>query len=245
MSENPIEKSPQLFARLGGALYLIIIALGLYGEMFIRDRVIASGDAAVTAANLRAMESLWRLGLAAEFFLVTCSIVLAVILFALLRPVNQYVALLAFSFNLVSLAVEAANDLNLLAALFPLGNASYLKALQSEQLNAMTSLSLKLFGYGFGMALIFFAGACVAYGYLIFKSGYMAKLVGVLMVIAGAGYFLNGFTMLLAPATADRTSLAFLIPSFIGELSFCLWLLFKGVRLAQWMALVNPKSKGQ
>ncbi len=57
MSENPIEKSPQLFARLGGALYLIIIALGLYGELFIRDRVITSGDAAVTAANLRAMES--------------------------------------------------------------------------------------------------------------------------------------------------------------------------------------------
>lgn len=83
------------------------------------------------------MESLWRLGLAAEFFLVTCSIVLAVILFALLRPVNQYMALLAFSFNLVSLAVEAANDLNLLAALFPLGNVSYLKALQSEQISSV------------------------------------------------------------------------------------------------------------
>lgn len=242
MSENPIEKAPQRFARIGGVLYLIIIALGLYGEMFIRERVIISGDAAATAENLRAMEPLWRLGLAGEFFLLMCSIVLAVILFALLRPVNKYAALLAFSFNLVSLAVEAANDLNLLAALFPMGNASYLKALQPEQLNAMTSLSLKLFGYGFGMALIFFAGACVAYGYLIFKSGYMAKLVGVLMAIAGAGYFLNGFMMLLAPAVANRISFAFLIPSFIGELSFCLWLLFKGVRVEQWTALVGNKT---
>lgn len=242
MSENPIEKAPQRFARIGGVLYLIIIALGLYGEMFIRERVIISGDAAATAANLRATEPLWRLGLAGEFFLLTCSIVLAVILFALLRPVNKYVALSAFSFNLVSLAVEAANDLNLLAALFPLGNASYLKALQPEQLNAMTSLSLKLFGYGFGMALIFFAGACVTYGYLIFKSGYMAKLAGVLMTAAGAGYFLNGFMMLLAPAVANRISFAFLIPSFIGELSFCLWLLFKGVRVEQWTALVGNKT---
>lgn len=73
----------------------------------------------------------------------------------------------------------------------------------------------------------------------------MAKLVGVLMAIAGAGYLLNGFTLLMAPAVAERTSRAFLMPSFVGEFSFCLWLLLKVLRLEQWMAMVSPTSNDQ
>src|SRR5439155_20085885 len=134
MTTRTIEQSPQLYARIGGVLYLIIIVVGLFGEAFVRDRIIVSGDATATAANIRSMESLWRFGIAAEFFLLICAVGLTLIFYVLLRPVSRELALLAAFFNLVSIAVEAASDLNLAAALFPLGNAGYLKAFAPEQL---------------------------------------------------------------------------------------------------------------
>src|SRR5689334_7249720 len=113
--------SPQTYARIGGVLYLIIIVVGLFGEAFVRNRLIVPGDAAATADNIRSMESLWRLHIAAELFLLICAIVLLLILFVLLKPVSRELALLAAFFNLVSIGVEATTTLYLVLALFPLG----------------------------------------------------------------------------------------------------------------------------
>ena len=234
MKEHRVEASPQVLSRIGGVLYLIIIVVGLFGEAFVRDRIIVSGNATATAANIRSMESLWRFGIAAEFFLLICAVALTLIFFVLLRPVSRDLALLATFFNLVSVAVEAANDLNLLAALFPLGNAGYLKVFAPEQLYAMASLSLKSFSYGFGVALIFFGFVCLVMGYLIFRSGYLPKAIGVLMQIAGLSSLINSFALGLAPAVANRLFPAILVPAFIGEASLCLWLLVKGVNVEKW-----------
>ena len=234
MTDRTIETSPQLYARIGGALYLIIIVLGIFEEAFVRDRVIVSGNAAATAANLRSMESLWRSGIASEFFLLICALVLLLILFVLLRPVSKNLALLAVFFNLVSLAVEAATTLNLVAALFPLGDAAYLKAFAPEQLYAMAMLAIRSHSYGFGVALIFFGCFCLIIGHLIFRSGYLPKAIGVLMQIAGLSYLTDSFTLLLAPNFASRIFPAILIPAFVGETSFCLWLLIKGVNVQRW-----------
>jgi hypothetical protein len=225
---------PQVLARVGGALYLTIIVIGLFGEVFVRDKLVVSGDAVATAANIRLHESLWRFHIVTELFLLICAVVLLWILYLLLRPVNKDLALLAVFINLVSISIEAVAALALVATLFPLGNTAYLKVFAPEQLFAMATLSARLHGYGFGVSLIFFGSFCIVVGYLIFKSDYLPKTIGVLMQIAGLCYLINSVALLLSPALANRLFPAILIPSFIGEASLCLWLLVKGVDVEKW-----------
>ena len=234
MAGHDAEASPQVLSRIGGLLYLIIIILGIFCEVAVRDSLIVSGDAAATAANIVAQEWFWRFGIAAELFMLMCAVVLTLIFYVLLRPVSRDLALLAAFFNLVSIAIEAMNLLQLLGALFPLGKAGYLGAFDPAQLHALTSLSLKLHAYGFGVSLIFFGCVCLVMGYLIFRSGYLPKTIGVLMQIAGLSYLINSFALLLAPTFASRMFPAILLPAFVGEASFCLWLLVKGVNVEKW-----------
>ena len=234
MTDPPFNMSPGTYARIGGVLYLIIIALGLFGETFIRDRLIVSGDPTATAANIASMEPLWRFGIAAEFLLLLCAVTLTWIFYVLLRPVSADLALLAVFFNLVSMTLEAVIQLNFVAALFPLGKAAYLKVFTLEQLSVMTQLSARLYSYGFGFSLIFFAGYCLVMGYLIFRSGYLPRALGVLLQIAGLCYLTNSFALLLAPNFESRVFPAILAPAFIGELSLALWLSLKGVDVAKW-----------
>src|SRR6266849_2228766 len=204
MTDRTVETSPQLYARIGGVLYLIIIVVGLFDEAFVRNRIIVLGDATATAANIRSLAWLWCFGIAAEFFLLICAGALTLIFFVLLRPVSRDLALLAVFVNLVSLAVEAAVQLYLLGALFPLGKAEYLRAFQPEQLYALASLSVKAHSYGFGVALIFFGCVCLILGYLIFRSGFLPKAIGVLMQIAGLSYLTDSVALRLAPIFANR-----------------------------------------
>lgn len=228
--------SPKLLARIGGALYLIIIAIGMFGEAVARGQVIVTGNAAATAANLKSLQPLWRFGMAAEFLLLICAVVLTLVLFVLLRPVSRNLALLAVFFNLVTIAVEAANDLHLIRALLPLGDAAYLRAFSPEQLQAMAMMEVRAFRYGFGCALLFFGCECILVGVLIWRSRFLPKAIGVLMQLAGGAYLVNSFALLLAPAVAGRLYPLILIPPFIGETSLCLWLLIKGVDPERWHA---------
>jgi hypothetical protein len=228
------EASPQTLARIGGVLYLLIIVTGLFGEMFVRGKLVVSGDATATAANVAASQVLWRIGVAGDLIMHVADVPLMLIFYVLLRPVSKTFALLGVLFNLVQTAVLVAYKLNLLVALFLLGDADYLKALEPRQLHALTYLFIKADGYGFGIGLIFFGCACLVFGYLIQKSGYLPRTIGVLMQIAGVCYLTNSFALLLAPTVAHAIFPAILIPAFIGELSFCLWLLVKGVDVSQW-----------
>jgi Domain of unknown function (DUF4386) len=226
-------------ARIGGVLYLTIIVLGGLGEAVIRGRVVVPGNATATAANLRSMEWLWRLGIAGEVVLLMCATVLALILYVLLRPVNRDLALLVVFFNLVCIAIEGVAAVSLAAALLPLANAAYLTAFTQEQLNIMAQLSVRSHSAGFGIALIFFGVECVLLGYLIVRSGYMPRVIGGLMLIAGACYVVNSFALLLSPPLSSRLFPAILIPSLIAELSLALWLLVKGVRADEWDQCVH------
>ena len=240
--DRPVNVSPRVLAGTGGVLYLIIILLGIVGEAFIRDRIIVPGDATSTAGNLRSMESLWRFGIASELFLLMCSVVLALILYVLLRPVGRDLALLAAFFNLVSLSIEGAYSLQLIEVLFPQGNAPYLKAFTPEQLHAMASLSARSHVYGFGIALSFFGCFCLVAGQLIFRSGYLPRVVGVLMQIAGVAYLTNTFALILNPSFADRIFPVVAALGFVGEASLCLRLLLKGVNVQRWNEAVTRSS---
>jgi Domain of unknown function (DUF4386) len=234
MANLKVETSPQVYARIGGVTYLIIIVAGAFGEMFIRNTIIVSGDAAATASNIAASPLLWRIGIAGDLVMHLCDAVLTMVYYILLRPVNKNLALLSVLFGLIQTAVLVANKLNLLMPLFLLGNENYLTSFDPHQLQALAYLSVKAHGYGFGIGLIFFGVECLIDGYLIFKSGYLPGILGILIQIAGLCYLTNSFAMILAPAFANLIFPIILVPAFIGELSICLWLLVKGVNVAKW-----------
>ena len=212
----------------------MIIVLGAFAEGFVTSKLIVSGDPAATAHNLLASPGLWRLGVAADFIVVLCAVPLLWIEYLLLRPVNRQLVLLAVFFNLVSLAVESISKLFLLVVMPTLANADYLGAFEPQQLQTLATLALKSHDVAFNIALIFFGFTCLVNGYLIFKSGYFPKLIGVLMQIAGACYLIACFAALFAPTFADLIVPAILLPPLIGESSFCLWLLVKGVNITKW-----------
>lgn len=239
MSNQSVENSPQRYARTGGALYLAIIVLGAFAEGFVANTLIVSGDAAKTAQNILASEELWRLGVAGDLIVVLCAVPLLWIEYLLLRPVSKPLVLLAVLSNLVSLAVEAISKLFLLLVMPTLSNADYLRAFEPQQLQVLANLALRSHDIAFNIALIFFGLTCLVNGYLIFRSGYLPKLVGVLMQLAGLSYLIACFAALFAPALADLLSPAILLPPLIGESSFCLWLLVKGVNVAKWKQRVS------
>jgi hypothetical protein len=228
-------RNPQVYARIGGVLYLMIIVLGLFAEGFVSNKLIVSGDAIATAHNIMASQSLWSIGAAANLIVPLCAVPLLLVEYVLLRPVSKHLVLLAVFFNLVSLAVEAVSKLFLLAVLPALGNAGYLKAFEPGQQQALAYLALHSHDVGFDIALIFFGFTCIINGYLIFRSRYLPKFVGILMQIAGACYLTSCFAALFAPTFYDLIVPAILIPPFIGESSFCLWLLIKGVDVPKWI----------
>jgi hypothetical protein len=235
MPPRSVETSPQLYARIGGALYLALIGLGIYLQI-VMGRVIVSGDATATAANLVAMESQWRLAVAAELLALACVTALAMIYFVLLRPVNRELNLLATFLRIVGIAVEVMATLSLATALFPLDSAAYLAAFTPDQRHAMAYLAIKAHGHGYGIALLFFGFTFLFHGRLIFRSRYLPKVLGLLIQIAGAAYLINSFALFLSPGFQSRIFPVILAPAFVAELSLCFWLLVKGVNLEQWQA---------
>jgi hypothetical protein len=147
--------------------------------------------------------------------------------------VSKDLSLLAAFFNLVQTAILGANKLNLVTVLLLLKGADY-KVFEAHRLQALASLSLALHEYGFGIGLIFFGVRCLVVGYLISRSGYFPKSLGVLQAIAGLCYLINSFALLLAPALANKMFPAILFPAFIGELAMGVWLLVKGVNVPKW-----------
>lgn len=234
-----MKKSINTTARIGGIFYLILILAGMFAVLIVRDKLVVSGNAVATYNNIMGAQSLWRSGIVADLIMHVLDIPIMLIIYILLKPVNKNIALLALLFNLIQTAVLVANKLNLIAALLPLESANYLKDIDPNQLQAQVYLSIKLHDIGFGVGLIFFGFTCLANGYLIFRSGYLPKALGVLMQIAGACYLANNFTLLLSPKTAAGLFPAIMIPCLVAELSFCLWLICKGVNTAKWKEKEN------
>ena len=235
-----IEFAPRRYARVGGALYLALIVLGGVAEA-LRDSLISSDrvkNAAVTVANISAHETLWRAAMMAEFLALVCVTALTMIYYVLFKPVNREITLLATFLRLIATAIQGAALLNLIAAL---GNAASEAAFSPAQRAALTSLALRSHAYGYGVALLFFGFTFLPHAYLIVRSGFLPKTLGILIGVAGVCYLTNSFALFLAPAVEDRIFPAILLPSFIGELSLCLWLLVKGVDEDKWRS-VNARA---
>jgi uncharacterized protein DUF4386 len=233
MATSTIKTSPHIYARIGGILYLLIIVGGILLPILVSVRLVAPGSAVSTAQNIVASPSLWRIGITGDIVIHVLDLPLMVVLYVLLKPINKSLAFLAVFFNLIQTAVLVANTLNLVMPMLLLGNGNYLKVFESDQLYALAYLFVEAYDYGTLIGLIFFGFACLVYGYLLFKSGYFPKPLGVLMTIAGLSYLANSLTHILVPAYAEKIGMV-LVLALIGELSFCLWLLMKGVNVPEW-----------
>ena len=223
----------QTYARIAGVLILLSFLAGGFGEAYVPSRLIVSGDATATAENFKALDLLFRMGFAGYLVEAVCDIALTLILYLLLRPVRKDLALLAAFFGLVGTAVFAAAELFYLAPSLILGGAGYLKTFSPDQLNTLALLSLKLFAFGGAMFTVFYGVAWVLRGYLIFRSGYLPRFLGVLMTLAGLAFVARNFLLVLAPAYASGSLLLLMLP---GALALAVWLLVRGVDVPKWEA---------
>ncbi len=230
----PVKLRIQSLARLAGLLYLVVIVIGVLGEGLVRGTLVVSRDPEATARNIRAAEGLWRLGVAGQDLLLVCALGMTFAWYLLLRPVNGRLALLAVFFALTSLAVESVSALHLHAVLTPLSDAAYLKAVAPQLLHLMAYQSVVAHAQAFGLALIFFGVECIVVGHLVRESGYFPRAIGTAMQVAGACYLVNSFSMILSPALQDLLFPFILLPPFLAESAFCLYLLARGVDLPAW-----------
>jgi hypothetical protein len=221
----------QKYARFAGLLFLISIVGGWLGELYIPSRLMVAGDATQTAANIRESAGLLRIGFATYLIEAICDISLAWVLYVLLKPVEKNLALLAAFFGLVSTATFAGMEHFYFASLYPQSGAEYLKAFTPAQLDSLSLLMLKLYGGGLFMA--FYGLATGIRGYLIYRSKFLPAWLGGVMMLAGVGFILKNFTLVLVPAWSSDF---LLLPTFVTAVSMALWLLIKGVDVAKWEA---------
>ena len=216
---------PRRLARFAGVLYLAIIALGLSGELAVRGVLIVPGDAAATAAAIRADPGLFRLGIAADALMAVCDVGLAVLLFVLLRPAGPVLALAAMVFRLVQAAVIAANLLSLHWALTIL--------LDGLGPDALAAGMLGLHAVGYDVGLIFFGVNSLLVGVLLVRAEWFPAWLGIGIGAAGLVYLAGSTLRLLAPGWVEAFAPAYLV-CIVAELAFALWLLLRGIDRARW-----------
>jgi hypothetical protein len=222
---NSIKKT----ARMAGLFYLIFILLSTFTDAVGRSKIIIFGDAAATARNILASEALFRIGFMSDLLSAVFFLLAAWALYALLKPVDQNLALLFLLLNLGGVAVQSINLLNLFAAGLVLTGADYLKAFQPDQLQGLAMFLLTLHKNGFMIAQVFYGAWLFPLGYLIYKSGFLPKILGIVLLADCVCWLAYFFQFFLFPAFTLITYLSFPV-GFIAEFSLTLWLLIKGVK---------------
>lgn len=231
--------SIQTYARIGGALFLVSLVAGGFGEGVAPGQLIATGDAAATARHILNSDALFRVGFACYLVEALCDVALTVVFYVLLRPVSLIVTLGVVLFRLMATATFAFGELFYFAPSLIVGNDTYLKSFSPDQLNALTLLSLNLYGVGGVISLVFYGMASIGIGYLMFRSGYFPRILGVLWAIGGAGFVLRTFADVLVP---NIPSVILQAPQILVILIFATWLLVKGVNAAMWEARAQAQA---
>jgi hypothetical protein len=225
--------NPNKTARVVGFLYLLMAPFGVFGMLYVPSILIVPGDAAITANNIMASESLFRSAIVSTLMVQIINIFMVLILYKLLKPVNKNHALLMVIFILIGAPIAMLNELNRLIAPLLLSGANYLTVFTADQLQALVPLFLDLHEHGITIAGIFWSLWLFPMGYLVFKSGFFPRILGVLLIIAGFGYLIDSFAFFLLPNLYATISQFILFMTY-GEFFFPLWLLIKGVNVEQW-----------
>jgi Domain of unknown function (DUF4386) len=215
-SETPPGLS-QTKARLAGICYVGTIVAGVYAEAYVRGSLVVRTDAAATIGNIVSHETLYRTALVADLVMLACYVAVTTLFYALFRPVSRDLSLAAAAFSMIGIAVFATASLLHLAPLHLLDRPDA----------ALTALVLH--GKSYGISLVFFGIYCILIGALTWRSGFLPRVIGALMIVAGLCYLVNSVTGILLPAFARQLPSQILLPTLIGEAALALWLTIFGV----------------
>lgn len=216
-------------ARMAGLLYLIYIIITIVADVFGRSPLIVFGDAATTARNIMASEWQFRIGITGDLVSAVFFLLAAWALYALLKSVNKDLALLFLLLNLGGVAVYSINLLNQFAAVLLLSGADYLKVFQADQLQSLAMFFLDLHHNGYWIAQIFFGAWLFPLGYLVYKSGFLPKILGIVMMIHFVGWLMTFLQFFLFPGFTVITYVTYPL-GLISELGLTLWLLIMGAK---------------
>lgn len=214
-------------AIVAGFGLLIMTIFYVFADFFVFQNLIVQGDATTTANNIMANEMQFRTGIFSFLIVILCDVVVAWALYFFLKPVNKSLSLLAAWFRLVYAIIFGIALVNYFSVLQLLSGADYLKVFEIDQLHTKVMLSLNAFNDGWAIGLVFFGLHLALLGYLVFKSDYIPRILGVLLIVAGLGYLIDNFGKFLFPNFDAAISLV----TGWGELLFMFWLLFKGVKV--------------
>jgi hypothetical protein len=232
-------------ARLAGALYLAVMPFAFFGLIYVPSVLLVPGDPAATSRNILASEWFFRGGTVSHLIGQIIFIFQVLALYRLLKPVNKNHAVLMVILVLIGIPIAFVNEVNHLAALRLLSSTDD-GAFTSTQLHAQAMLFLNMREYGIAVAHVFWGLWLLPLGFLVFRSGFLPRLLGVLLMIGGAGHVIDAGTELLVPGvpTIRQFTFAVAILAAIGELLFALWLLIKGVNVARWQEVTLQAHHG-
>jgi hypothetical protein len=211
-----------------------MLIAGPFCMMYVPSTLIVPGDATTTANYILAAKSLFQLGIIGHLIVLFADLGVAVLLYVLLEPVSKAVSLVAAVFRLIMTAMRGINLVSHFVALILLSGAGYLAVFETDQLHALVLLCLTAFEDGVLLDLIFFSPHLFFLGYLVFKSGYFPRVLGVLLILGSFAYLADNIAGLFFPEYAAVVSQIVLVPEVLAELPLLVWLLVKGVNVEQW-----------
>lgn len=218
-------------AHVAGLLYLIVVVTGIVNLMYVPSQLQVPGDAAATVSNILASKQLFGFGIVAGVVCYTAFLLLPLVLYRLLGGVDRNVAVLMVALAVVSVPVSLLNLSHKLDVLTLLGDAGYLQAFTASQLQTQVMLALDAYRNGALISEVFWGLWLLPFGYLVFKSGFIPRVLGILLMLGCFGYLINISGRMLFPGYAG-TAIASIVslPSAFGEIGTCLWLLIAGIR---------------
>ena len=218
-------------ARLAGTAYIIIFISGIFANFLVLENIVVPGDANSTIINIESNTLLFRTGILSFIIMVIADLLVAWALYLLFVPVNKNLSLLAAWLRLVNVTIFGVALFNLFNVLHVINDTTYFSSIDNSLLQAQVMLFFESFNNTWLLGLIFFGLHLLVLSYLIIKSNFISKIIGLILTLAAFGYLIDSLAQLLLPNYADYKDIFLLIvvvPGVIGELSLALWLLIKG-----------------
>ncbi|WP_420321154.1 DUF4386 domain-containing protein [Flagellimonas sp.] len=219
-------------AHLAGLLYFLIVITGIFSLMYVPSQLIVWDNPAETVENIKSMESLFRLEILSELLCYLFFVLLPLLLYTLFKNINKNYATLMVVLAIVSVPISMGSVVNKFDVLSLLGDAGYLNALDASQIQAEVMLAFKSYYKGILVSQIFWGLWLFPFGYLVFKSRFLPKILGLFLMIGSVGYFFDFAGRVLYPDFGSFWIADYItIPASIGELGTCLWLLIMGIKM--------------